>query len=1017
MRRVTGEMARRFQEFDWSQTSIGPPDRWPISWQKAAEIILAASFPAALALGPELIYLYNDAFIPLGGPARHPSALALPVSEVWKEIWKPVLESRFKETLSTGLPTGESNLLMPLMRNGYFEETYMTFDFSALRDDRSVPSGIFCMATENTGLVITRRQIECLRRLASDCSSADSAEEACHLAALVLDEQERDIPFALLYLLDGTGERAHLAASAGLKAILETFPGTARLEPAADTWRLAEVNARGEATLIEGVDALIGSALSRPHLVPQRALALPVSSGRSGLPSCILVAGLNPMRPEAESREFHELVATHLEKVINSARMKQDAEQRARDLAALDRAKTLFFSNVSHELRTPLSLLVEPIRLVLEEGRLDPASQELLSVARRAAGRLVKLVNSLLEFSRIEAGRVDASYLPTELAQLTADLAGMFRSAFERAGIGFIIDCPPMPEPAYVDQEMWEKIVLNLLSNALKFTFGGEVSVRLRSCEDAFELDVADTGCGIAEEDLPRVFERFTMRKAPRTRTVEGTGIGLSLVHELVKLHGGVIRATSTPDVGTTMSVRIPRGSTHLPQDRIGTARNLARVRTGAQPYLDEALGWLSEDEPPRSADERAPQTAAHTDADQESTPGQLLVVDDNAEMRRLLSRLLQGRWRIGTAQDGVEALERIRLDPPDLVISDIMMPRMDGIEMLRAIRADPATAEIPVLLLSARAGEEASVSGLQAGADDYLIKPFSRRELVARADALLARARQRAAERLARKQAEQTVEARDEFFAALAHELRSPVSSLFAWLEILKSGKLDHRSLLEALDVLELAARSIRRLCDDLHDLARADSGRMRVECRTFACIAPLLAAVIQAFAPPAARKEIALNSFLEPKSGPVNVDVDRLQQVISNLLSNAIRFTAPGGRIDVHCERSADVVEIRVCDSGRGIRADVLPHVFERYWQGRRAPNEDSGLGLGLSISRRLVELHDGQIEAVSDGEGHGATFIVRIPLAASGAHGREAPLQMPPPSRVRDAVFAVTRLTGRP
>ncbi|HVS75654.1 MAG TPA: histidine kinase dimerization/phospho-acceptor domain-containing protein, partial [Steroidobacteraceae bacterium] len=416
MPRATGEMARRFLEFDWSGTSIGPPDRWPVSWHKATEIILAASFPAALALGPELIYLYNDAFIPLGGPVRHPAALGLPVPSVWREIWKPVLESRFRETLSTGRPTGESDLMMPLVRHGYLEETYMTFAFSALSDDDGTPSGILCVATEKTGLVIVGRQIECLRRLASDCASAESAEEACALAAAVLDEQERDVPFAMLYLLDESGDCARLAGSAGLSAPPDALATAVRLDSGADAWRLAEVTSRGEALLIENAAALIGPHLRRPDPVPQEALALPVPGVRGARPSCVLVAGLNPMRPAAESRKFHELVATHLEKVINSARMKQHAVQRERDLTALDQAKTLFFSNVSHELRTPLSLLVDPIRAVLEDERLDAGSRELLSIARRASGRLLKLVNSLLEFSRIEAGRADATYVPADLA-------------------------------------------------------------------------------------------------------------------------------------------------------------------------------------------------------------------------------------------------------------------------------------------------------------------------------------------------------------------------------------------------------------------------------------------------------------------------------------------------------------------------------------------------------------------------------------------------------------------------
>ena len=1021
MSQAQGEMSRRFREFDWSMTSIGPPESWPSTWLNAWKLIRDSSFPAALALGPDLNYLYNDAFIPLGGAARHPAALGLPASGVWKEIWQPYLEPRFRETLATGMPTGEIDLLMPILRSGYLEETYMRFSFGPVRDDHDTPSGILCTATENTQLVISRRQSDCLRRLAADCASADSPEEACRLAAAVLEDQHRDVPFALLYVFDRRSGRVALTASAGLDTIPEAVPQIVASDAARDPWRLAAAAYDGKSPLIDGVAALIRPGLRRPELVPQQAVALPVASEGAELPSGILVTGLNPMRPAAECREFHELVATQLEKAVTRARMRQLAEERARELAALDRAKTLFFSNISHELRTPLTLLLEPLRQVLECASLEPEHRELLGMARQAGGRLVKLVNSLLDFSKIEAGKTDARYLPTNLAVLTADLAAMFRSVFECAHLAIIVDCPTTSEPAYVDREMWAKIVHNLLSNALKFTLEGEVTVRLRTGEDQFELEVSDTGCGIAKEDLERIFQRFARVPAARARTMEGTGIGLSLVQELARLHAGTVEVCSELGAGTTFRVRIPKGFAHLPQDRVGTAGVLTPLDTGAQPFLDEALGWVREDTAatwiggPSAAAAGGGPAGAHdglADVVQDSRE-RVLVVDDNAQMREYLSRLLRDQWQVETEPDGVAALDHIRARAPDVVIADIMMPRMDGIAMLRTLRAESVTAELPVLLLSARAGEEASVEGLQAGANDYLVKPFSHRELVARIETLLAQGRQRATERFARRQAEQTIRAREEFFAALAHELRSPVSSQLAWIELLQNERISRAKLLESLQSFELSTRALRRLAEDLYDLARTTSGRMRVNLRPFASIAPIVAAVVEAFAPAVSKKKLTLHRMLEEKCGPVSIDPDRLQQILANLLSNAIRFTPPGGRIDVSCACRADTVELRVSDSGRGIRADALPYVFERYWQGKQASEDDSGLGLGLTISRGLVELHGGNIEALSEGEGLGATFVVRFPLARSCPEHDEAREAVNPLDRVRDAALAAERL----
>ncbi|NOT64088.1 MAG: PAS domain S-box protein, partial [Acidobacteria bacterium] len=491
---------------------------------------------------------------------------------------------------------------------------------------------------------------------------------------------------------------------------------------------------------------------------------------------------------DASYRGFISLLAGQITAALANARAYEAERRRVAALAELDRAKTAFFSNVSHEFRTPLTLMLGPLEDALSEA--SEPQQERLALIHRNGLRLLKLVNSLLDFSRIEAGREQAFYEPTDLSLLTRELASVFRSAVERAGLELALDCPPLAEPIWVDREMWEKIVLNLLSNAFKFTFEGRIEVCIKPAGNAVELIVRDTGIGIAKADQTRLFERFHRIEGARGRTHEGSGIGLALVQELAHLHGGKISVESTPDQGSAFIVSLPCGFAHLPAERLNQPARRARspktTAAGAAAYVEEALRWL-----PSPAEREGRKPSSHhsiethsiethsiethsietqsTQCDERLAVPQarILLADDNADMRDYVRRLLSANYEVEAVADGEAALTAARVRLPDLVLSDVMMPRLDGFGLLQALRADARTATIPVILLSARAGEESRVEGLEAGADDYLIKPFSARELLARVESNLQLQRLRG---LAAQRAEQLTLIADTAPVYIAH-------------------------------------------------------------------------------------------------------------------------------------------------------------------------------------------------------------------------------------------------------
>ena len=724
-----GEMARRMRAYPWAESPLGDPRDWPASLRTAVRICLTSRFPMIVWWGEQLFMFYNDAYLPLMGN-KHPG-LMRPGEQIWPEIW-PTVGPMLDSVLRTGQATWSEDLLLPMDRHGYWEETYWTYSYSPLHDDDGTVSGLFTAVKETTEEVVGRRRLAVLQDLGAQAGQARSVTEACDLVVRSVQRAPEVIPFAAVYLRGPDGDAALAGSSA------PDGPGG---------WPVEEVLRSGQAVTLTDVIARFGELPAGGWKTPPaEAMVLPLTGG-TGEPAGAIVLAASAGRALDEAyRSFLGLLAQQTAALVNRAVAYQAQLRRAEELAELDRAKTAFFSNVSHEFRTPLTLIMGPVEEL--RARVDPADAVAageLDVIYRNGLRLGKLVNTLLDFSRIEAGRMQASFEPLDLGAFTAELASVFQSAFDRAGIRYEVDCPSLSAPVYVDREMWEKVVFNLLSNALKFTFEGTVSVRLDEEDGHAVLRVADTGVGIAAAEIPRLFDRFHRIENMPSRSNEGSGIGLALVRELIALHGGTITASGAESAGTTFIVRIPFGRGHLPDANVVAGGGSRAVPTAANPFLLEAMRWLPGDPAGQDAAPGALAAGAGSrDADGKPAPARVLLADDNADMREYLQRLLRPGYEVTTVTDGQAALEAARANPPDILISDVMMPRLGGLALVAALRADLHTAEVPVLLLSARAGQEAAIEGLEAGADDYLVKPFSAAELLARVRANVELARLR---------------------------------------------------------------------------------------------------------------------------------------------------------------------------------------------------------------------------------------------------------------------------------
>ncbi len=752
-----GEMGALIRSMDWSATPLGPLDQWPQSLRTTVSLCLSSTFPILVCWGEQDIQIYNDAYRPICGDL-HPKSMGGPFKEIWASAL-PVVGDAF-DRAHKGEGAYIRDQRMFLDRHGYLEEAFMTFSFSPIRDESGAVGGIFHPITETTALVLGARRTRGLRELSDTLASARTAADIGRQLAAGHAALAEDLPFILFYQHDTASGQLLLRGRAGIESHCPLAPGA--LAPDDAIWPFAQAAAGRATQRVTGLaQRFAGARCGTYDEAPDAAMVLPVMLPGQQDPYGYLVAGVSARRAlDADYLNFYELLGAAIGTAVGNVSAYEQELRRAEELAQIDRAKTAFFSNVSHEFRTPLTLILGPLDDALADTGepLAQAQRRRIELTQRNALRLLKLVNSLLDFSRIEAGRVQASYAPVDLARLTTELAGVFESAMVRGGLAYAVEAEDLGEPVWVDRDMWEKIVFNLLSNAFKFTLAGSVTLRLQRHQGMARLSVSDTGIGIPAQELPRVFERFHRIEGAAGRTYEGTGIGLALMQELVRLHGGSIGVHSVEGEGTRFDIDIPFGHAHLPDERVlaAPAADQEDARMGAA-FVEEALRWL-----PDAGDAEAAPSASLLAAAPDAGPRpRILVADDNNDMRAYLKSLLEPHAEVIVCGDGETAFALLQRDPPDLLLSDVMMPRLDGFGLIARIRADDALRDLPVMLLSARAGEEAKVEGLQAGADDYMVKPFAANELLARVRGQVALARERRRLQLETSQ-------RDAYFRAL---------------------------------------------------------------------------------------------------------------------------------------------------------------------------------------------------------------------------------------------------------
>ncbi|MCA1825416.1 MAG: response regulator [Myxococcales bacterium] len=665
---------------------------------------------------------------------------------------------------------------------------------------------------------------------------------------------------------------------------------------------------------------------------------------------------------------------------------KASLEKAHEELKQLDSFKSQLFANITHEFKTPLAMVLAPLELMLsgETGPLSSAQQTTFQSMFRSGLKLLKMIGDLLDLSRLEESKLRLKIAEQDLGEYLRGLVAQVQPLAERKGIELRLSVPEEKCMVWCDIERLERVFLNLLSNATKFTPpGGHILVRLDDVGASVLVLVQDDGPGFPPEKAEQIFERFYQVDMGGTRRYGGTGIGLALAKEIVGLHGGRIRAESVS--GARFTVELMKDREHFRTEvleRRGPTRDVpAGARANDRGLMDFAVQMAARDEY-RLLDiaEATERRVSLRDIDEHLRPHVALVVDDTPDIIRLVHQSLRSHFKVVSAEDGLKGLEMAVRERPSLIIADLMMPGIDGLELTRRLRASEETRHIPILMLTARGDLDARVQGIETGVNAYLAKPFSPRELLTNARALVQQQATTADIVLT-----QRMDSLEIVAGGLAHEINNPLNYLknaLARVRIdasaLVEGKLSAEEvsktaarMRELFDIAESGIKRIAGTVELMSSYGRAGYTRAIRPHDVFAAAREAIAMVL-----PATGRAVKVETDLIG-DGTVECVPEEFNQVLTNLLQNAIEASPDvSGLVRVRGYVEGESVVMSVKDNGPGVKAEEMARIFTPFFT-TKGPGR--GMGLGLTIAWRVMQSLGGTLEVRP---GPGAEFVLRVP-----------------------------------